>query len=75
MEAGSGRCHGCRVVRSQAYKCVMAEIRKLHDDPAIKAAINRIVDTDLFLNAITVGEIAAAIRLLRPGTKKRVLAT
>ena len=55
--------------------CAVAEIRKPDGNPAVRAAIVAIPDSDLYLSVLTVGEIAKGIALLAAGKKKKALAT
>jgi toxin FitB len=53
--------------------CVIAELRRFEGSTAVKAAVDRLSDEDLFLSVLTVGEIAKGIALLPPGKKKNSL--
>ncbi len=54
--------------------CVLAEERNPNGSPAVKAALGKIDDSDLFLSVLTIGEIAKGISLLSPSKKKQELA-
>jgi len=53
--------------------CVVSELRRSDGDPRVRAAVNAIPDDDLFLSALTIGEIVKGIALLAPGKKQRAL--
>lgn len=53
--------------------CVLAELRRLKGNHAVKAAVSKIPDQDLFLSVLTIGEIAKGISLLIAGPKKKNL--
>jgi predicted nucleic acid-binding protein len=55
--------------------CVLAELRRPEGHPAVKAAVAQLVDGDLFLSVLTLGEIAKGIALLSAGRKKKALAS
>jgi predicted nucleic acid-binding protein len=55
--------------------CVLAEIRKPAGNPSVKAAVEELPDADLYLSALSVGEIAKGIALLAAGKKKKALAS
>ena len=53
--------------------CVLAELRHPRGNEVVKTTVALIPDEDLYLSALTVGEIAGAITLLPNGRKKRGL--
>jgi toxin FitB len=53
--------------------CVLAELRRPEGHPGVRAAVTELVDGDLFLSVLTVGEIAKGVSLLPSGKKKRSL--
>jgi predicted nucleic acid-binding protein len=53
--------------------CILAELQNPHGHIAIKEAVARIEDDNLFLSVVTVGEIAKGISLLTVGKKKQLL--
>jgi toxin FitB len=55
--------------------CVLAELRHPRGDTAVKAAVARIPDDDLYLSVLMLGEIARGVASLRDGRKKRYLNT
>lgn len=55
--------------------CVIAELRRIDGSTAVKAAVDKIADEDLFLSVLTIGEIAKGIHLLPAGKKKNSLNT
>ena len=52
---------------------VLAELRHPQGNEAVKATVALIPDDDLYVSALTVGEIAGAIALLPNGRRKRGL--
>jgi toxin FitB len=60
-------------VKSLLDTCTVSEIRKPDGNPAVKAAVSELADSDLFLSVLTVGEIAKGISLLEVGPKKKAL--
>ncbi|MFI5454052.1 MAG: type II toxin-antitoxin system VapC family toxin [Isosphaerales bacterium] len=55
--------------------CVLTELRKPDGHTGVKSAVAELADGDLFLSALTLGEIAKGIALLAAGRKKKALAT
>lgn len=53
--------------------CVIAELRRFEGNTAVKTAVERMADEDLFLSVLTIGEIAKGIHLLPAGKKKNSL--
>jgi predicted nucleic acid-binding protein len=53
--------------------CVLAEIRKLEGNPAVKAAVASLDNREIYLSVISLGEIARGIHLLPNGKKKKAL--
>lgn len=53
---------------------VLAELAKPSGNPAVSAAFAAIPTTNVFLSALTVGEIVKGVSLLVPGPKKTRLA-
>jgi toxin FitB len=53
--------------------CALAELRHPRGNPAVKAAVARIPDDELYLSALIVGEVARGVALLSDGRKKRAL--
>jgi predicted nucleic acid-binding protein len=62
-------------VKSLLDTCTVSEIRKPDGNPAVKAAVSEIADSDLFLSVLTVGEIAKGVSLLDLGPKKKALSS
>ena len=50
--------------------CVLSEIRTPHGDPRVRGCVEAIPDENLFLSAISIGEITKGIHLLPPGRKR-----
>lgn len=50
--------------------CVLAEFMRPKGNAKVRAAVKAIAEQDLFLSAISVGEIARGIALLKPGRKR-----
>lgn len=55
--------------------CVMAELRKPAGHAAVREAVERISPDDLFISALTFGELIKGVSLLGESRKKRELAT
>ena len=53
--------------------CVLVDLRRPGSHPGVKAAVALFSDDDLYVSALTVGEVARAISLLPDGRKKRNL--
>jgi predicted nucleic acid-binding protein len=53
--------------------CVLAELRKPAGHKGVRAAVAQIAPDDLFVSALTVGEIVKGVSLLGDGRKKRDL--
>jgi toxin FitB len=53
--------------------CALAELRDPRGHPGVKEAVALLRDDDLYLSALTVGEISKGISLLHEGRKKRSL--
>lgn len=53
--------------------CVLSELRKQDCPSQVKAAIEVLDDSDLFVSVITLGEIAKGIALLDESKRKRAL--
>lgn len=53
--------------------CAVAELRKPKPDAAVVAVVEAIADENLFLSALSVGEIAKGIGLLAAGEKRNEL--
>jgi predicted nucleic acid-binding protein len=62
-------------VKALIDTCVLAELRRPEGHPGVKAAIAEIPDADLYVSALTVGEVAKGIALLGASRKKRALAS
>jgi toxin FitB len=60
-------------VRALLDTCVLADLRRPGGHPAPKAAVALLSDDDLYVSALTLGEVARAISLLPDGRKKRNL--
>jgi toxin FitB len=50
---------------------VVSELRRPHPDPAVVAWIRGIANRDLFLSAVTIGELQAGVEQLRPRDESR----
>lgn len=55
--------------------CVLSELRKAHCNPNVKFAISNCNNKDLFISAISIGEIAKGVTLLEEGRRKKELLT
>jgi toxin FitB len=55
--------------------CALAELRHPRGNPAVKAAIALISDDDLYVSALTLGELARGVALLADSRKKRALSS
>jgi predicted nucleic acid-binding protein len=55
--------------------CVLTALRAPRGNPAVKAAVARVPDDELYLSALIVGEVARGIALLADGRKKRALSS
>lgn len=55
--------------------CVLSEIRHPSGNQAIKNALTHCEEQNLFISALTIGEIAKGIFLLSPSVKKNLLMT
>jgi toxin FitB len=55
--------------------CTLAELRLPKGHPSVKSAVAEILDADLYLSVLTVGEVIKGIALLAAGRKKRNLTT
>jgi predicted nucleic acid-binding protein len=53
--------------------CALVQLRDPRGDKGVKTAVAFIPDDDLYLSALTIGEISRAIALLANGQKKRAL--
>jgi toxin FitB len=53
--------------------CVLSEIRRANSNPSVRNAVGRIPGSDLYISALTVGELAKGIALLDRGRRKREL--
>lgn len=53
--------------------CAVAELRKPRPDAAVVAAVKAVADENLFLSALSVGEIVKGIGLLAAGKKRNEL--
>jgi len=60
-------------VKNLLDTCVLTELRQPEGHPAVKSAVAEILDADLYLSVLTVGEIAKGIGLLAAGRKKKAL--
>ncbi|WP_165223263.1 type II toxin-antitoxin system VapC family toxin [Aquisphaera insulae] len=53
--------------------CTLAEIRKPRGQASVKAAVRAVPSEELYLSAITVGEVIKGFALLAPGKQKKAL--
>ena len=53
--------------------CVLSELRRPEGHPGVRQAVDALSEEDLFLSAISVGEILKGITLLRESPKRRGL--
>ena len=53
--------------------CVLTELRQPRGNPAVKAAVARIPDDELYLSTLILGEVARGVALLSDSRKKRAL--
>jgi len=60
-------------VRALLDTCVLSELRKPQADAGLCQAVNEMLDEDLFVSVISIGEIAKGIALLDDSRRKREL--
>lgn len=53
--------------------CVLSEIRKADGNRDVRRAVEKILDDDLFVSVLSIGEITKGIELLEDGKRKRAL--
>lgn len=53
--------------------CVLSEIRKADGNPGVRRAVEEILDDDLFVSVISIGEITKGIEFLDDSRRKRDL--
>ena len=53
--------------------CVLSEIRHPNGHPAVSQAVREFSDSDVFISAISIGEIAKGVALLPDGARKSEL--
>lgn len=53
--------------------CAVAELRKPAPDAAVVAAVEAVIDENLYLSALSLGEIAKGVGLLAAGRKRNEL--
>ncbi|NBC11202.1 MAG: PIN domain-containing protein [Planctomycetes bacterium] len=53
--------------------CVLSELQKPRGKASVRAAVEALPDDDLYLSALTVGELAQGIAQLPAGKRKRTL--
>ena len=50
--------------------CVLSELQRPNGNPAVKEAVGKLADDDIFVSVLTIGEIAKGVALLPPGQKR-----
>ena len=60
-------------MRALLDTCTLSEVRKTEGIPAVKECVSQFRDDDLFISAISMGEIVKGISLLESGKKKKSL--
>jgi len=60
-------------VRVLLDTCVLSEIRKAEGNQGVRQAVDEILDDDLFVSVISIGEITKGVELLENGRRKRNL--
>jgi predicted nucleic acid-binding protein len=63
------------VVRVLLDTCVLSELQRPQGDPRVRARVEALDPTGVFLSVITVGELAKGIALLPEGARKRDLSS
>ncbi len=53
--------------------CVLSELQRPNGSPAVKKAITALADDDIFISALTLGEITKGVALLPHGKKRERL--
>jgi predicted nucleic acid-binding protein len=62
-------------MRTLLDTCILAEIRKPDGSPAVKSAVSKLDDRDIYLSVVSLVEIGRGIHLLPNGKKKKTLAS
>lgn len=57
-------------MRTLLDTCVISEVLRPQGAELVKQRVLAIADEDLFVSAVTVGEIAQGVALVEPGTKR-----
>jgi len=60
-------------VRALLDTCVISEVRRRTGHPRVRAQVEAIRSSDLFLSVVTVGELAKGIALLPAGKRREAL--
>jgi toxin FitB len=60
-------------VKTLLDTCVISELQRENGNPAVRKAVTAIAPGDLFLSALTIGELSKGIALLHTGKKKQYL--
>ena len=50
--------------------CVLSEIQRPDGNPAVKNAVSKLNEDDIFISILSIGEIAKGISLLEKGKRK-----
>jgi predicted nucleic acid-binding protein len=60
-------------VRVLLDTCILSELRRPKADPRVRARLESIPESDLFLSVVTLGELTHGISRLTPGKRRREL--
>lgn len=63
------------MVRVLLDTCVLSELQRPHGNPRVRARVDELNSGNLFLSAITLGELTKGIALLAEGPRKQALAS
>lgn len=63
------------MVRVLLDTCVLSELQRPHGNPRVRAQVDELDSDNLFLSAITLGELAKGIAMLAEGRRKQALAS
>lgn len=63
------------MVRVLLDTCVLSELQRPHGNPRVRARVDELDSGNLFLSAITLGELTKGIALLAEGPRKQALAS
>lgn len=62
------------MVRTLLDTCVLSELLRPNANPQVQQAVEAIMNKDLFISVVTIGEIAKGIALLPSSRRRQVLA-